>query len=162
EAALGKRFDIRAFHDAVLEEGGVTLALLERRIDAHIKDRKTRREEPESRKPTVNRGGPALAKLTRPKLYDAVPRPRLFSLLDEAGKRPIVWVSAPPGAGKTTLVASFLEARGVPPIWYQIDIAGSAPAAFVQYMRMAALHLVGKKAATLAHFNPEPQQDIAR
>jgi len=41
EAALGKRFDVRAFHDAVLEEGGVTLAVLERRIDAHIKDRRT-------------------------------------------------------------------------------------------------------------------------
>ena len=107
-------------------------------------------------------GGPALAKLTRPKLYDAVPRPRLFSLLDEAGKRPIVWVCAPPGAGKTTLVASFLEARGLRHIWYQVDIADSDPATFVHYMRMAALQLVGKKASTLAHFNPEPQQDIAR
>ena len=107
-------------------------------------------------------GGPALAKLTRPKLYDAVPRPRLFSLLDEAGKRPIVWVCAPPGAGKTTLIASFLEARGLRHIWYQIDIADSDPATFVHYMRMAALQLVGKKASSLAHFNPEPQQDIAR
>ena len=29
----------------------------------------------------------ALAKLTRPKLYEALPRPRLFALLDEAGGR---------------------------------------------------------------------------
>ena len=29
-------------------------------------------------------------------------------------------------------------------------------------MRMAALQLVGKKAAALPHFNPEPQQDLAR
>ena len=105
---------------------------------------------------------PALAKLTRPKLYDALPRPRLFARLDEAATRPIVWVCAPPGAGKTTLVASYLEARGLRHLWYQIDIADSDPATFVHYMRMAALQLVGKKAAQLPHFNPEPQQDLAR
>jgi len=36
EAALGPRFDIRAFHDAVLANGGVTLPVLERQIDAYI------------------------------------------------------------------------------------------------------------------------------
>jgi ATP/maltotriose-dependent transcriptional regulator MalT len=73
-----------------------------------------------------------------------------------------VWVCAPPGAGKTTLVASYLEARGLRHLWYQVDIADSDPATFVHYMRMAAVQLVGKKAAALPHFNPEPQQDIAR
>ncbi len=36
EQALGPRFDIRAFHDAVLDNGGVTLPVLEGRIDAYI------------------------------------------------------------------------------------------------------------------------------
>ncbi|RMD87851.1 MAG: DUF885 domain-containing protein [Alphaproteobacteria bacterium] len=36
EAALGDRFDIRAFHDAVLENGSLPLPILERRIDAYI------------------------------------------------------------------------------------------------------------------------------
>lgn len=36
EAALGPKFDIKAFHDAILENGGVTLPVLERRINAVI------------------------------------------------------------------------------------------------------------------------------
>ncbi len=36
EAALGDRFDIRTFHDAVLANGGVTLPVLEQQIDDYI------------------------------------------------------------------------------------------------------------------------------
>ncbi len=36
EAALGPRFDLRAFHDAVLGQGGVTLPVLGRQVDAYI------------------------------------------------------------------------------------------------------------------------------
>lgn len=35
-AALGDRFDLRAFHDAVLKNGGVPLPMLERQIDDYI------------------------------------------------------------------------------------------------------------------------------
>ena len=36
EKALGPKFDIRAFHDAVLDEGGLPLDVLGRRVDAYI------------------------------------------------------------------------------------------------------------------------------
>lgn len=40
EKALGPRFDVRAFHDAVLEDGSVTLAMLRERIARFVEERK--------------------------------------------------------------------------------------------------------------------------
>ncbi len=44
EKALGKEFDIREFHDTVLEKGALPLAILEKRIDAWIAE-KSKTEE---------------------------------------------------------------------------------------------------------------------
>lgn len=105
---------------------------------------------------------PSLAKLTRPKLHDALPRPRLFAGLDDAAARPILWISGAPGAGKTTLVASWLEARRLRHVWYQLDAGDADAATFFHYLREAARGVAGKSAASLPVFTSEPQQNLAR
>ena len=42
EQQLGARFDIRAFHDTVLDNGGLTLPILERQVDEYIADTQRR------------------------------------------------------------------------------------------------------------------------
>ncbi|MBI1398363.1 MAG: hypothetical protein GC151_20505, partial [Betaproteobacteria bacterium] len=81
---------------------------------------------------------PQLAKLTRPKLHDVIARERLFHVLDDSSRtRPVTWIESPPGAGKTTLVASYLEARSRPGIWFQVDPGDNDPATFFYYLGLA-------------------------
>jgi len=60
------------------------------------------------------------AKLTRPRLAQVYARARLFELLDQAIESSAVWVEAAPGAGKTTLAASWVDVRRRPCVWYQV------------------------------------------
>ena len=65
---------------------------------------------------------PALpAKLSPPRLVQALPRERLFSWLDGQRERSAVWVAGAPGAGKTMLVASYCQARALRMLWYRFD-----------------------------------------
>ena len=48
-------------------------------------------------------------------------RERLFRMLDRARAHPVIWIEAPPGAGKTVLVASWLRARRLRALWYTLD-----------------------------------------
>ncbi|HEU5284619.1 MAG TPA: BTAD domain-containing putative transcriptional regulator [Burkholderiales bacterium] len=102
----------------------------------------------------------ALAKLSRPRLYSAVARARLFQRLDEAREHAAIWVCGPPGAGKTTLVASYVSERDIPGLWYQVDAGDGDPATFFYYLGMAADHAAKGKHKPLPLLTPEFQQDL--
>lgn len=99
---------------------------------------------------------PHLSKLTAPRLPAIVERPRLHRLLDRARKRPIVWINAPPGFGKTTLVAGYLRMCKLQSLWYQLDEGDSDLATFFHYLGLAAQKGVPRiKTPPLAHLTPE-------
>ncbi|MBC3920532.1 hypothetical protein H8L32_23915 [Undibacterium sp. CY18W] len=90
------------------------------------------------------------AKLTIPRLHETMQRPRLFSLLDSLFQQhAIVWVISPPGAGKTTLAASYLAQSQRTPIWYQIDELDSDSGTLFFFLSEASNYLA--KPVSITH-----------
>jgi len=76
-----------------------------------------------------------LAKLSRPTLGGIYSRERLFLQLDDfRGQGTAIWVAGPPGSGKTTLIADYLDTFAVDYAWYQVDEADADVATFFYYM----------------------------
>jgi LuxR family maltose regulon positive regulatory protein len=80
----------------------------------------------------------SLGKTTRPVLAGILPRARLFERLDAGRQSPLTWVSGPPGSGKTTALASYLDQARLPSLWYQLDAGDADVATFFFYLRQAA------------------------
>ena len=100
-------------------------------------------------------------KINRPKLTRVFQRKRLFLLMDENRKHPIIWVSGPAGAGKTTLVTSYLESRNLSCLWYQIDARDADPATFFYYMSLAVKQACPRKRKPLPLLTPEYMPGLA-
>ncbi len=98
--------------------------------------------------------------LLRTKLFipairpQSVARERLLAQLDavwEEGRRAVL-ISAPAGAGKTTLVVQWLRRLGQPAGWYALDERDNLPQRFFEYLiaaLQAALPGAGKEALPL-------------
>jgi ATP/maltotriose-dependent transcriptional regulator MalT len=87
-------------------------------------------------------------------------RPRLVRRLDLARKKPVTWVWAPPGAGKTTLVASYLAARRTRGLWYKVDEGDADVATFFYYLGLAAPRR--RRPLPLPLLTPEYRQAAAK
>ena len=96
----------------------------------------------------------SLAKTTRPSFAGILPRDRLFAMLD-ATRKSVIWVTGPPGCGKTTLVASYLERRKQPSLWYQVDEGDTDVASFFYYLGLAAGELRRRPQLRLPQLTPE-------
>ena len=109
----------------------------------------------------MRRNNKQLAKLTRPRLHDAVARSRLFTKLDAAREsHPAICVVGPPGAGKTTLAASWLDAANNEGIWFQVDPSDGDLATFFHYLGEAARPYCPKKQPQLFPLTAEYLHDV--
>ncbi len=85
---------------------------------------------------------------------------RLFKLLDQRERYPIIWVNGPPGSGKTTLVASYLEARNARTFWYQVDEGDRDPATFFHYLAELAKQSKSRKKIPLPILTADHLPDL--
>lgn len=99
-------------------------------------------------------------KITRPGISGVLRRERLFRQLDKGRKKPVVWIAGPAGSGKTTLVSSYLEARKLPCLWYQVDGGDSDIAGFFYYMGLAATKAAPLYRKPLPILSPEYLQGL--
>ena len=97
------------------------------------------------------RGISTPAKLARPASVALVARPRLFARLDRGPA--VTWLCGPPGAGKSALAASWLEARRRASAWYQIDARDADLATFFYYMGVLARQIAPARRAPLPAFS---------
>lgn len=103
---------------------------------------------------------PPPAKITRPRAGAVAARPRLFAALRAALARArVVWIAGPPGAGKTTLVSSYLERTRARHVWYQIDAGDRDPGTVFHYLGAAA-RAAGRRRA-LPALTPERAGSLA-
>lgn len=99
-------------------------------------------------------------KLSAPRLGRVFERARLFNRLDGWSDSPAIWVAAAPGAGKSTLVATWLRARQRPTLWLQLDRDDADPATFLRSLDLLLAGMADRPVA-LPAFRADDLTDLA-
>ena len=100
-------------------------------------------EDQQARRLNDGVGLPTLpTKLVPPDRYGLVFRRRLFAQIQQAQPRSLIWVTAPPGAGKSSLAATWLHSDDAPAsrehaVWYRLDDTDADPVSFFQHLKRA-------------------------
>jgi ATP/maltotriose-dependent transcriptional regulator MalT/DNA-binding SARP family transcriptional activator len=84
-----------------------------------------------------------------------LPRERAFLLLDRTASNRCTWVTAPAGAGKTMLAASWVESRQIDCLWLTLDAGDTDPATLFHYLQLAAPRRAGQEQPQWPTLTPE-------
>jgi LuxR family transcriptional regulator, maltose regulon positive regulatory protein len=101
-----------------------------------------------------------MAKLAPPRLGRVFERERVFAVLDSLVLSPGLWIAAAPGAGKSTAVATWLQARARRTLWLQVDAGDADPATLAQSLDKLVCVAAGR-AEDWPTFGPDDAADIA-
>ena len=101
------------------------------------------------------------AKISVPRMAESYARLRLFRSLDAACHKRVVWISAPAGAGKTSVVATYLTARRRSALWYNVDARDGDAANLFHYLALAARVDSPRRKLKLPAFTAENQHGVA-
>ncbi len=96
-----------------------------------------------------------LPKFEPPQIAGLHSRARLFAQLDELSNKRVLWISAPAGSGKTSLIASYLSERNKNIIWYQVDAGDGDIASFFHHLALCIKNAYPKKRGILPDFTSE-------
>jgi LuxR family maltose regulon positive regulatory protein len=102
----------------------------------------------------MNGNKSVLPKITRPYLASSYHRTDLHNLFDEASTRQLIVVSGPPGTRKSTLVATYIESRNLPSLWYIVDKNDNDLATFYYYLGIASLEAKPHYKPAMPHLTP--------
>jgi LuxR family transcriptional regulator, maltose regulon positive regulatory protein len=102
-----------------------------------------------------------IAKISCPVASGVFPRKRLYRQLNESRGYPVIWISGPPGCGKTTLVSSYIETYRIPSLWYQIDEGDADISSLFYYLGLAARKVAPRERTPLPILTPEYHKGIA-
>ncbi|VAW85688.1 hypothetical protein MNBD_GAMMA17-958 [hydrothermal vent metagenome] len=101
------------------------------------------------------------SKIIYPRTAKIIHRSRLFNVINEARHQAkIIWIAAPGGSGKTTLVSSYLEQNQVAHCWYQIDEDDRDLATFFHYLGLAGKLAAPRRKKAVPKLTPEYQQRV--
>ena len=65
---------------------------------------------------------------------ERLPRPHLTDKIHANLRQRLILLIAPPGYGKTTLMAEVVDNANLPTVWYQLDEGDNDPATFIAYL----------------------------
>lgn len=100
------------------------------------------------------------AKLLPRRHARAVERERLFERLDAAADRALIWVQGPAGAGKTTLVSTWIARSSCAALWYRADGSDADLPTVFSFLAQGAAALTRRRQLRLPSLMPENLLDV--